>query len=431
MANPVSTDALEGLVIAKVDKIQNENEKIVERFLKFFVSSVGIPQEYQNKFIREFWFKILITFFITSVSSQFLHCFFLNSIGDIIQALVFILHSVFLNFATFFIFVRQKYIVEMVKIKDDYFSGFYEKSLVMRNYMTADDKFKNFFVKFGTTTCLVHFSSTVISPLLHFIFSDAEAGSDETLILPSWYPWQISNVVSYSLTFGLQFIQVTSLMVPILGNFIFVVYFVIEIRIQKTNLCTSLSNIVVYAYWESMSNESPIFQMLSANSGGNKSYDELLLEYLQDCIKHHILINLFIRNFIKCYNLVFIGCLAYSVSNLSLIAYVVVLLQKENASWTSYITALEGLAVVIAFILLYCYLGEVITSINIAVRNELYDIKWYEQSAKYRSTMLTFMCLTQKDIVMKAGVQHIASYQLFASVLKTSYSFFNILYTSV
>lgn len=171
MANPSTGEAFEGIVIEKVEKVEHVNEKIVERFLKFFVSSVGIPQEYQHRFIRQFWFKLLVLFFVSSVSSQFLHCFFLDSLGDVVQALVFILHSVFLNFATFFIFVRQKYIVEMVKIKDHYFSGFYEKSLVMRNYMTADDKFKKFLIKFGTTTCIVHFSSTVLSPLLHFIFS--------------------------------------------------------------------------------------------------------------------------------------------------------------------------------------------------------------------------------------------------------------------
>lgn len=170
MANP-SGEAFEGIVIEKVDNVENVNERIVERFLKFFVSSVGIPQEYQNKFIRQLWFKLLVLFFVTSVSCQLMHCCFLDTVGDMVQDLVFILHSVFLNFATFFIFVRQKYIVEMVNIKDHYFSGFYEKSLVMRNYMTADDKFKKFLIKFGTTTCVVHFSSTVLSPLLHFLFS--------------------------------------------------------------------------------------------------------------------------------------------------------------------------------------------------------------------------------------------------------------------
>lgn len=84
---------------------------------------------------------------------------------------------------------------------------------------------------------------------------------------------------------------------PHIANFFFIVYFVFEIKTQKSNLCNSLSNIVVYAYWESMSNESPIFQMLSSNSGLNKSYDDLLLEYLQDCIKHHILINSYVNTF--------------------------------------------------------------------------------------------------------------------------------------
>ena len=95
----------------------------------------------------------------------------------------------------------------------------------------------------------------------------------------------------------------------------------------------------------------------------------------------------FIQNFIECYDLVFIGCLAYSVGNLSLIMYSIVLLrvrdfektffrslgdcfsrlrlllQKENAGWTTYITPLEGALTVLAFLTLYCYLGEVVTSI--------------------------------------------------------------------
>lgn len=123
------------------------------------------------------------------------------------------------------------------------------------------------------------------------ISSGAPIGADETFPLPSWYPWEVNTVSRYLLTYLLQFIQVTALMIPSLTNFLFIVYFVFEIQIQLTNLCTSLNNIVVYAYWESMGNESAVFQMLAANSGQNKSYDDLLVEYLQDCIKHHILIN--------------------------------------------------------------------------------------------------------------------------------------------
>ncbi len=134
------------------------------------------------------------------------------------------------------------------------------------------------------------------------LFLDLPLGSDETLPLPSWYPWEINSVTRYFLTYSLQFVQVSAMMIPTLTNFLFIIYFVFEILIQKSNLCTSLNNIVVYAYWESMSNESAIFQMLSTNSGQNKSYDDLLTEYLQDCIKHHILINSWVFHR-GCYNI--------------------------------------------------------------------------------------------------------------------------------
>lgn len=167
----VNTEDLDGLVVEKIDEVANTKVTIIEKFLKIFLNVVGIEQDYQPIFFRKFWFKILATFFIFLVLCQFLKCFNLDNTHDIIQSLVFILHSVFANFNTFSIYLGQKYILEMVKIKEDHFSGFYKQSLVMRNYVTVDEKFKKFLIKFGTTTFVIHFVSSSILPFLHFVFS--------------------------------------------------------------------------------------------------------------------------------------------------------------------------------------------------------------------------------------------------------------------
>lgn len=103
----------------------------------------------------------------------------------------------------------------------------------------------------------------------------------------------------------------------------------------------------------------------------------------------------FIRNFIRIYDVVFIGCLAYSVVNLSLIGYSVVLLQKENSPWPQYITPLEGIATVLAFLTLYCYLGEVVTSIvRIHSRN---CSRNSEKSSKFAYNFFNdFCCVEQR-----------------------------------
>lgn len=169
--NDSNEDAFEGLVVEKVDLIANTKVNIVENFFKIFLACVGIKQENQSVFVRKLWFKVLIVFFILSVSCQIMKCFYLNNISDIVQTVIFIFHSIFLNFNTFSIYWKQKYILEMVNIKVNYFSGYYEKSLVMRNYMTADEKFKKFLIKFGTTVAVVHFFTSTLLPLLHFLFS--------------------------------------------------------------------------------------------------------------------------------------------------------------------------------------------------------------------------------------------------------------------
>lgn len=165
------TAALDGLVIEKVDKVAETKVTIVEKFLKVFLATVGIQQDSQSFFIRQLWFKLLVAFFVSSVSCQFMKCLYLDNIGDIIQTLIFLLHSVFAGFNTFSIYWQQKYILELVKIKEENFSGFYETSLVMRNYITADGKFKQFLVKYGSMTFAVHFFSSVLLPFFHFLFS--------------------------------------------------------------------------------------------------------------------------------------------------------------------------------------------------------------------------------------------------------------------
>lgn len=166
-----ASETLDGLVIEKVDKVADTKVTIVENFLKVFLATVGIHQDYQPFFIKKIWFKLLVVFFSTSVACQCLKCFYLDSIGEIIQTIIFILHSVFAGFNTFSIYWQQKYILELVKIKEEYFSGFYKTSLVMRNYITADEKFKVFLIKYGTMTFAIHFFSSVLMPFFHFLFS--------------------------------------------------------------------------------------------------------------------------------------------------------------------------------------------------------------------------------------------------------------------
>lgn len=166
-----ASETLDGLVIEKVDKVADTKVTIVENFLKVFLATVGIQQDYQPFFIRKFWIKLLVTFFATSVACQFMKCFHLDNIREIIQTLIFILHSAFSAFNTFSIYWQQKYILELVKIKEEYFSGFYEKSLVMRNYLTSDGKFRNFLIKYGSLTFAVHFFSSVLLPFFHFLFT--------------------------------------------------------------------------------------------------------------------------------------------------------------------------------------------------------------------------------------------------------------------
>lgn len=165
------TAALDGLVIAKVDKIADTKVTVVERFLKVFLATVGIEQEQQPLIIKKFWFKILLVFMITSITCQFMKCFFLDNVREVIQTMIFILHSIFANFNTLSLYLRQKSILDLVKIKEDHFSGFTKKSLVMKNYMTCDAQFQLFLSKWGTLTFIVHLFSVVLLPLMYFLFS--------------------------------------------------------------------------------------------------------------------------------------------------------------------------------------------------------------------------------------------------------------------
>ena len=166
-----AVNALSGLVIEKVDKIAETKVNVVEQFLRLFLSSVGIKQENQPFLIRKFWFKLLVACFLITVSCQIIKCFYLDNIGDVVKTVIYIFHSLFLNFNTFSIYWKQKYILELVNIKVNNFSGFYEKSLVMRNYMTADDDFHKFMKYIGAGVAFFHFFSSSLLPFINFLFS--------------------------------------------------------------------------------------------------------------------------------------------------------------------------------------------------------------------------------------------------------------------
>lgn len=110
-----------------------------------------------------------------------------------------------------------------------------------------------------------------MSPFLFFPISGNKLGDPNTLLIPSWFPWKIDSGLKYILTIGLQFSWLGPLSIPVLLNFTFVVYFIIEVRIQYDILYEDVLKIKEASYFH--------------------EYDDTIMVKFKSCIRHYQMIS--------------------------------------------------------------------------------------------------------------------------------------------
>nr|ALV87620.1 odorant receptor 5 [Drosicha corpulenta] len=280
-------------------------------------------------------------------------------------------------------------------------------------------------------------------PVLTILFSDhVIIGSYSTFIIIAWWPWKVDTFKAYACSYVVQFVQITILMIPVITNFWFTVYVINEVNTQKRILLCSIDGMfdhrtatiidrtiveeirIIGGELKPKNRFSSVRKSLSKK---NISDDELLTSYFAEIIAHHRNLTEFIQCYIKTYKLSFAGCLLYNIGNIALDGYSI-MLATSSGQFEKTIQPIAELVMVCLSSSLYCYLGQIIQDVNDEIRWALYETPWYDQSMKFRKSMLTFESIIVKPLQLKITKKHVASIETFSALIKLSFSYLNILY---
>lgn len=150
-----------------------------------------------------------------------------KSMHEISLTLAFLFNGIFLNIATLLLHLKKQHIVVIL--------GLVNREIPIltsahKYAITGSQKFKEFFFSHAIK-CYIIYTFACMGPFLFFPISGKQLGDPNTFLIPIWFPWKVDSILKYVLTIGLQFSWLGPLSVPVVLNFTFLVYFVIEVRV--------------------------------------------------------------------------------------------------------------------------------------------------------------------------------------------------------
>lgn len=156
--------------------------------------------------------------------------------------LAYIFSGMFLNTSTVVLHLYKKNLFNILNFVDNELPFIMSRNKDIRK---SNEEFRKLFFSYGIAYYVVY-TFACISPFVFFPISGNKLGDTNTLLIPSWFPWQIDSGLKYILTIGLQFSWLFPLSIPVLLNFTFYLYFIIEVRIQYEILCGNISKLKEY-----------------------------------------------------------------------------------------------------------------------------------------------------------------------------------------
>ncbi|XP_043285399.1 odorant receptor 2a-like [Venturia canescens] len=159
------------------------------------------------------------------------------------------------------------------------------------------------------------------------------------------------------------------------------------------------------------------------DSGVNSTETEMLA----DCVEHHLLIFKLAKTLNNIFNsMIFVQ---YSLSTIVLCVSVLELTHMQP-------TSVEGagvlmyLACMLLQIFIYCLYGDQVTNESLAVGDAVFGSDWPLLSVKTKRTLITIMARTLRPIIFTSGHVVTLNLESFNSLLKLSYSTYNVLQKS-
>nr|ALV87619.1 odorant receptor 4 [Drosicha corpulenta] len=196
------------------------------------------------------------------------------------------------------------------------------------------------------------------------------------------------------------------------GAWLFVVYFMMEIRSHKNALIRTISVI----------DRIPLRRRRIPARDGNfdARYRALL-----SCYDHYISITKFAEDLSYCYRWFFQSFVLCTSAVLPILGYLIIVEVKNISLATRF---LVHALVFIPHLYLFCFIGHGFMNLKTEFRYGIYaNINWYAYPLDFQKTLLIMFAVTHNEVRLKYGVKYVASFELFANILKSSYSYTNLL----
>lgn len=201
----------------------NDALNFTSKFFIVLLNVFGVPIKCRIARFFKYYFIYAFSFL---TANQVLTLRERTTIIDISICLIFIFSGIYYNITSGIIYLKNRFIFAMYNMMNTDFADY--STLDIRS---TNEKFRKFFFKYGILFC-VTYSFSLLSPVLFFPLSGKQLGDLSTLIIPCKFPWTINTYPKYLLTVLLQLSWVGVLSVPVILNFMFVIYFMMEVRVQ-------------------------------------------------------------------------------------------------------------------------------------------------------------------------------------------------------
>ncbi|XP_055696749.1 odorant receptor 85b-like [Phlebotomus papatasi] len=119
--------------------------------------------------------------------------------------------------------------------------------------------------------------------------------------------------------------------------------------------------------------------------------------------------------------------LQFIATNFVYVCLLLMMVRFYDSSLTSFMAFVAGTTQL--FVL--CFFGQIIRNRTEAIGEALYNTRWYEMQLKEQTALLIMMAASQKPIGLSAGGIMNLSFNTFANILRTAFTYGAFLYTVI
>ncbi|PSN50590.1 Odorant receptor 55a [Blattella germanica] len=421
-----------------------ETEKQARNRINFYVKLLKIGGLWHmgkselSEFLSSFYKKVLIIwFFIHGLSIYISLCESRNNFDDLVEVLPICISTTIFYikiYAFFFRRIEMEHIVQ--NVRDNFF--IHRNGLTLENktiIMSTLNQGKKFTIIYLSWNCFVNCLFSVVTPLLATAPETAN-GTDAVspLIIKIWTP--VDHTVSPNYEIISLYISITCIMLgfDIFVTDLFIMILIIYCTGQFELLSDSLSKASVNVK-KKLLQEEPIKllkiegeQEVKMEENMSSTLSTKLMhseteKYLMDCIRHHQSLIEFAARVEDLWK-------TYFFAQFLTASFLICFLGYKSMTMDMDVNLLKNmgyLGSVIFQLALQCLFGSNLMTESSAVYDAVYSSDWYNQSNKYKFCSRMMIMRAQKPVQIRAGRFGIMSLPLFASMMRSSYSYLALL----